>query len=133
MVSEEATVDKGLYVLSERSFAGHVSKKDTFVKFYAPWCGHCQVLLLCFLFPSRDACPNLMNISMQKLAPVWDELAADFEKDGGVTIAKLDCTTASALCQEHGVRGYPTLSFFRNGKKAEDYKGARYGYIKPLG
>ena len=40
---EEATADKGLYVLSDRSFNLHVSKKDTFIKFYAPWCGHCQV------------------------------------------------------------------------------------------
>ena len=43
MLPEEATADKGLYVLSDRSFNLHVSQKDTFVKFYAPWCGHCQV------------------------------------------------------------------------------------------
>jgi len=102
MLPEEATADKGLYVLSDRSFNLHVSKKDTFVKFYAPWCGHCQ-----------------------KLAPIWDDLAAEFEKDASVTVAKLDCTQSSALCQEHGVKGYPTLSYFRNGKKVEDYRGAR--------
>merc|ERR1719367_1256669 len=77
-------------------------QKDTFVKFYAPWCGHCQ-----------------------KLAPIWDDLAAEFENNDAVTVAKLDCTVSSALCQEHGVKGYPTLAYFRNGKKAEDYRGAR--------
>ena len=40
---EEATAEKGLYVLSERSFASHIKTGDHFVKFYAPWCGHCQV------------------------------------------------------------------------------------------
>jgi thiol-disulfide isomerase/thioredoxin len=56
LVSEAATADKGLYVLSERSLPGHVAKKDTFVKLYAPWCGHCT-----------------------KLAPIWDDLASEFE------------------------------------------------------
>ena len=102
MVPEEAKAEKGLYVLSDRSFNLHVSQKDTFVKFYAPWCGHCQ-----------------------KLAPIWDDLAKEFEDDASVTVAKLDCTQSSALCQEHGVKGYPTLAYFRNGKKVEDYRGAR--------
>ena len=48
MLPEEATADKGLYVLSDRSFNLHVSQKDTFVKFYAPWCGHCQVIINVF-------------------------------------------------------------------------------------
>jgi len=102
MLPEEATADKGLYVLSDRSFNLHVSKKDTLVKFYAPWCGHCT-----------------------KLAPIWDDLAAEFENDDKVTVAKLDCTASQAICQEHGVKGYPTLAYFRNGKKVEDYRGAR--------
>jgi thioredoxin domain-containing protein 5 len=102
LLPEEATADKGLYVLGERSFNGHVAKGDHFIKFYAPWCGHCQ-----------------------KLAPIWDELGAAFENDKTVTIAKMDCTTAAALCQEHEVKGYPTLAFFRNGKKVETYSGAR--------
>ena len=67
----------------------------------------------------------ILTSVVQKLAPIWDDLAAEFESDAAVTVAKLDCTQSSALCQEHGVKGYPTLAYFRNGKKVEDYRGAR--------
>ena len=88
--ADKAKVEAGLHILSEGSFAGAVASGDTFIKFYAPWCGHCQ-----------------------KLAPVWDELAKKFESDGKVKIAKLDCTEAQSVCQENEVRGYPTLAYFR--------------------
>ena len=82
MIPEEATAEKGLYVLSDRSFNLHISQNDTFVKFYAPWCGFSQ-----------------------KTAPIWDELASEFEREDSLTVAKLDCTVSSSLCQEHGVQG----------------------------
>ena len=40
---EVPVVDNGLYILSEKSFKKHVETGDHFIKFYAPWCGHCQV------------------------------------------------------------------------------------------
>jgi len=100
--SSEPVVENGLYILTAASFAAAVAKGDTFVKFYAPWCGHCQ-----------------------KLAPAWDELAKSFEKDDQAKIAKVDCTQHQAVCQEHEVKGYPTLAYFRAGSKIETYKGAR--------
>jgi len=100
--STEAVVTDGLHVLTAASFAPTVGKGDTFIKFYAPWCGHCQ-----------------------KLAPAWDELAKSFEKDEQVKIAKVDCTQHQAVCQEHEIKGYPTLAYFRAGRKVETYKGAR--------
>lgn len=41
-------------------------------------------------------------------------------------LAKVDCTLDSAkdLCQEYGVRGYPTLKFFKKGS-VMDYTGPR--------
>ena len=39
---EIATADKGLYVLGQKSFNNHIREGNHFVKFYAPWCGHCQ-------------------------------------------------------------------------------------------
>jgi len=100
--SSEPVVEAGLYILGESSFSSVVGKGDTFIKFYAPWCGHCQ-----------------------KLAPAWEELAKSFADDKQVKIAKVDCTQHQAVCQEHEVRGYPTLAYFRNGQKLETYKGAR--------
>jgi len=37
----------GLVELTEETFAKHVETGKHFVKFYAPWCGHCQVMLIC--------------------------------------------------------------------------------------
>jgi len=102
MEPEEAVAEKGLFTLTEKSFKNHVAKGDTFIKFYAPWCGHCK-----------------------KLAPTWDELAAKMGADGKATIAKVDCTKSQSLCQEHGIKGYPTLAYFRKGEKVEAYRGGR--------
>jgi thioredoxin domain-containing protein 5 len=70
------------------------------VKFYAPWCGHCK-----------------------KLAPTWDSL--DAAKLENVVVGKVDCTVAKAACTAEGVRGYPTLKFFKNGGEGEKYAGGR--------
>jgi len=117
MEPEVAVAEKGLYTLTEKSFKNHIAKGDTFVKFYAPWCGHCK-----------------------KLAPTWDELAQkiDGDKDLEATIAKVDCTKAQSLCQDNEIRGYPTLAFFRKGEKVETYSGARtlkelYTFVQSMG
>ena len=39
-------------------------------------------------------------------------------------MGKVDATEETSLAEEHGVRGYPTLKFFRNGKPS-DYSGGR--------
>ena len=75
--------------------------KPWFIKFYAPWCGHCQ-----------------------RLEPVWQEL---FEKHGqAVNIAKVDCTKEKSkeLCHQFGIRGYPSLKFFVD-DQIYTYKGPR--------
>eukprot|EP01084_Bolivina_argentea_P072003 130784_1 len=72
---------------------------DWFVKFYAPWCGHCK-----------------------RLAPVWEEVATEVK--GQVNIAKVDVTQNRALGKQFNVKGFPTLLLFRRGKMVK-YSGSR--------
>ena len=75
-----------------------------FVKFYAPWCGHCK-----------------------SLAEPWAELATAMKEehaDSGVVIAKLDATAHKKTAQRFGIQGYPTLKFFADGE-VRTYNGGR--------
>ena len=78
------------------------SDKDVFVKYYAPWCGHCK-----------------------KLAPIWEELANEFKDVPGLVIGKFDATANEVDGLE--IRGYPTLKFYPKGNKSSpvDYDGGR--------
>ncbi|XP_022904221.1 thioredoxin domain-containing protein 5 homolog [Onthophagus taurus] len=93
---------KGLVELTEDSFDKHIESGKHFIKFYAPWCGHCQ-----------------------KLAPTWEELAKSLEFQPDVTIGKVDCTQYRSVCNQHEVKGYPTLLWFEDGKKIQKYQGSR--------
>jgi len=75
---------------------------DVFVKYSAPWCGHCQ-----------------------KLAPIWDDLAADLKNVKNLVIAKFDATANEV--EGVDIRGYPTLKWYPKGGKAApvDYEGER--------
>ena len=44
-----------------------------------------------------------------------------------VNVVKVDCTANRGLCKSNGVRGYPTLKYFKNGDVtgSEKYKGGR--------
>ncbi|CAL6028489.1 Protein_disulfide isomerase PDI2 [Hexamita inflata] len=81
--------------LTNVTFDAHPKK---FVKFFAPWCGHCQAL-----------------------APVWEEIATEYK---GVEFVEVNCDDNSELCGKYGVSGFPTLKFF-DGEQVIDYNGAR--------
>lgn len=63
------------------------------------------------------------------MAPAWNELGDEFAGSSSVVIGDVDCTSdgGKALCEEHEVRGYPTVKYFNGetGEKGEKYAGGR--------
>mmetsp|Transcript_3337 Transcript_3337/g.12086 ORF Transcript_3337/g.12086 Transcript_3337/m.12086 type:complete len:201 (+) Transcript_3337:60-662(+) len=90
----EATFDKSVF---------EEGKNGAFVKFFAPWCGHCKAM-----------------------KPAWDQLAGEYE-GSSVLVADVDCTVEKDLCEKYEVRGYPTVKYFtaETGKDGESYNGSR--------
>ena len=70
-----------------------------FVKFYAPWCHHCQAL-----------------------APSWLQMAKEMQNK--LNIGEVNCDAESRLCKDVRVKAYPTIHFFRGGERVE-YDGLR--------
>ena len=70
-----------------------------FVKFYAPWCHHCQAL-----------------------APSWLQMAKELQ--GKLNVGDVNCEQESRLCKDVRLKAYPTIHFFRGGERVE-YDGLR--------
>lgn len=70
-----------------------------FIKFYAPWCHHCQAM-----------------------APNWQGMARQMQ--GELNIGEVNCEVEKRLCKDVKVRGYPTILFFQGGERIE-YDGLR--------
>ena len=86
--------------LDERNFSDEIKKGGAFVKFFAPWCGHCK-----------------------KLAPTWAQLAEQMRNQ--LTIAEVNCEEHSALCRAEDVQGYPMLFYYGDDGAKTEYTGGR--------
>ncbi|GFR44977.1 hypothetical protein Agub_g6287, partial [Astrephomene gubernaculifera] len=76
--------------------------KVYFIKYYAPWCGHCK-----------------------RLAGTWKELGDEFKGSSSIAIAHVDCTTDRDICQSAQIKGYPTLKLVYKGEELKAYRGPR--------
>jgi len=88
--------------LTSDNWETETAGKTVFLKFFAPWCGHCK-----------------------KLKPDWDKLMDEFSGSSTQLVADVDCTTGGKpLCEANGVKGYPTLKY-GDPSNLQDYEGGR--------
>jgi len=81
------------------------SRVPSIVEFFAPWCGHCK-----------------------QIAPQFAR-AADAIK-GMINFVGIDCTVEEAVCQQHQIKGYPTLKIFNNGEVSDYQSGRKAIHLK---
>ncbi|XP_073444299.1 protein disulfide-isomerase [Dendrobates tinctorius] len=101
----DITEENDVLVLKKDTFDEALKNDHLLVEFYAPWCGHCKAL-----------------------APEYEKAARKLKEEGStIRLAKVDATEESELAQEFGVRGYPTIKFFKNGDKLspKEYSAGR--------
>lgn len=81
-------------------------KADTFVAFYAPWCGYCAAM-----------------------EPAWEALAGGLAHDPSVRVAKFRADLPADrewLARELGVRSFPTLLLFPRSRGSSADEPVRY-------
>jgi thioredoxin 1 len=76
------------------------SAKPVLVDFWAEWCGPCRIL-----------------------GPILDELAT--EVGDKALICKVNVDENGELAQQYGIRGIPTMIFFKDGKVAKTLVGVQ--------
>jgi protein disulfide-isomerase-like protein len=74
--------------LTKTNFDEVTKGKTVFIKFFAPWCGHCQ-----------------------ELAPAWEQMAAEWVRHENGLVAQVDCTSDQDLCNDFDIQGLPTLLY----------------------
>merc|ERR1712166_872337 len=87
--------------LTEANWDSATAGKSVFIKFFAPWCGHCKAL-----------------------KPSWDKLMAEFKDSPAALVADVDCTVEESLCARNNIEGFPTVKY-GDPSALKDYEGGR--------
>ena len=89
--------------VTTENFEGVLKEKNiTVLDFWAPWCGPCKML-----------------------QPVIDSLYED-NKDKNITIGKVNVDMSGEIASKYGVRGVPTVMFFKDGVELKDKRVVGY-------
>ncbi|KAL0230745.1 hypothetical protein PCE1_004301 [Barthelona sp. PCE] len=94
-------VTSNIVEITNENYAMLASDHALLLKFYAPWCGHCQ-----------------------KLAPKYEEVATHLKTREDIIVGEVDCTKSKALCTKHKVKGYPTIQLHSD-SNSYTYRGPR--------
>jgi thioredoxin 1 len=76
------------------------TEKPILIDFWAPWCGPCRML-----------------------APTIEELAKEY--NGKAIVAKMNTDKNPKTSQKFGIRGIPTIIFFKKGNTEDKFVGMR--------
>merc|ERR1712017_65410 len=100
--TEEIKSEENVLVVTQANWDKVVTPdSNVLVEFYAPWCGHCQ-----------------------SLAPEYAKAATSLkESKSDISLAKVDATIEKELAEKYGVKGFPTIKFFKKGTAMD--KGGR--------
>lgn len=82
-------------VLNDSNFYNFIDanpEKRIFVKFFAPWCGHCKAMAADYI------------------------ALASANTDENIVYAEVDCTTSRALCKAFDIKGFPSMKIIADGK-----------------
>jgi thioredoxin domain-containing protein 10 len=76
--------------------------RNWLIKFYAPWCYHCQ-----------------------QLEPTYNNVAERvYQRHDNLIVGRVDCTKTSRTCERFGVNSFPTIKFISKTSQV-DYRGDR--------
>ncbi|KAG7446145.1 thioredoxin-domain-containing protein [Guyanagaster necrorhizus] len=82
-------------VLTPDNFDTTIARGVWFIEYFSPYCGHCR-----------------------KFAPALEQLVT-------MSAEGVNCAVNGDLCSGNGIKGYPTLNLYKDGKLVEPFKGSR--------